>query len=94
MPALTCRRPGLTWALQHRWNGQPTYPLHKYSCTSRGEKAGDLLVYTTEIVNAMESIGRQLNPLYFAVCQLAMNVNGDKELIELVTKAAMELSEA
>ena len=58
----------------------------------KNEKAGDLLVYTTELINAMESVGRQLNSVYYSCCQLAMDVTEDDDFISLMTETAWEIN--
>ena len=58
----------------------------------KNEKAGDLLVYATELITAMESVGRQLNSVYYSCCQLAMYVTEDDDFISLMTETARELS--
>ena len=58
----------------------------------KNEKAGDLLCYASELVTAMESVGRQLNSVYYSCCQLAIDVTEDNDFISLMTETALQLT--
>ena len=58
----------------------------------KNDKAVDMLCYTVELAKAMESIGRQLNSVYYSCCQLALDINEDAKLTEVMTEAALDMA--